>query len=141
MYMYKHKIRHLQYKLFFFLTIFFFKLTDCQTDSVPSGDFVEMQNVIDFGNQNRAEPCKQTSFLGQNKLIFLVLGYQTACCHIGLYYCHIENEIKTVNKLLFASEIILQGLQEPCCQEYFSPCTSPCRMVVKNNTGLDVAYS
>uniref|UniRef100_K1PK10 Uncharacterized protein n=1 Tax=Magallana gigas TaxID=29159 RepID=K1PK10_MAGGI len=29
---------------------------DCQTDSVPSGDFVEMPVVIDFGKQYGAEP-------------------------------------------------------------------------------------
>lgn len=51
------KMRNLQCRLLF-PNYFSFKLTDCQTDSVPSGDFVEMQNVIDFGNQNGAEPCK-----------------------------------------------------------------------------------
>lgn len=45
---------------------------DCQTDSVPSGDFFELQEVIELGKQNGAKPYEDSlDVLDYNKIVGL----------------------------------------------------------------------
>lgn len=40
------------------------------------------------------------------------------------------NVLDTVNQLFSACEKFLRGLRDTCCREYFSPGTSPCRLIL-----------
>lgn len=45
---------------------------DCQTDSVPSGDFFELQEIIELGKQNGAKPYEDSlDVLDYNKIVGL----------------------------------------------------------------------